>query len=156
MKSWDRRVVSIALCLLTLAGISRSLIYLVAQESVDLSIFRSLAVSPLPRVFDRPHYFMNRKAAYIYEDGTTEEFSESRLHDYFAGFPWHQRITSRHMFLYGYRRNPTLFDLFAKAVYCKSTPLVDSSRKPVRIRFEWVPTVTQTETQTLEREVLCP
>lgn len=152
MKHWNKQLPKLALFLLTVVGVGRSLAFITLPGELQPVALRSLAISPLPRVFDRPHYFMQRSATYRYKDGVEETLPESALHNYFGGWAWHHKIISRHMFLYGYRRDPSLFDRYAQAVYCKGM----NGRPVAKIEFHWAPLVQDSSLTEIRREVLCP
>lgn len=114
---------------------------------------------------------MHRSASYFDENDAAQEFTESEIHRHFSGGPWHHKIVSRHMFLYGFRRYPALFELHAQSVYCREIPKRESAEnessendspegaavaRPSRILFQWRHKEKQQSGTDAEREIKCP
>lgn len=116
----------ILLVILGIAGISRALFFVLSfgfqNGTAEPHLLKALSLSPFPRVFDRPHYFADRRFNIQFADGSSEEISEYEFGKRFTG-PWHYKILPRHMMLYGARKNPEQFDAFIRRSLC-GAPLV--------------------------------
>lgn len=118
----------ILIAILGFAGVSRALFFVLSfglqNGATEPHLLKALSLSPFPRVFDRPHYFADRRLTIQFADGTSDEISEHEFGKRFTG-PWHYKILPRHMMLYGARKNPEQFDAFIRRSLCQP-PLVSS------------------------------